>query len=66
MLKGGGWAGDKKFGCGFHGPSVMSFLAAVAQPHFLSISSAEGEAHEENKPMLARLSMKPMRFVVPS
>lgn len=56
---------DKTFGCGFLGPSVMSILAALAQPHFLHISSAEREAHEENKPMFARLSVKPMGFVVP-
>jgi len=56
---------DKTFGCGFRGPRVMSVPAAVARPHFLPVSSAEGEAHEENKSVLARLSVKPRRFVVP-
>lgn len=55
---------DKTFGCGFCGPGVMRVPAAAAQHNFLHVLSAEG-AQKENKPVFARLSMKPMRFVLP-
>lgn len=52
------------FGCGIHDPCVRSILSPEAPQYFLRVSSTEGEAYEENKPIFSRLSMKTVKLVV--
>lgn len=55
---------EEMFSCGFHDPSVRSIQAQEAPQYFLPVSSAEGKAPEENKPIFSRLSMQTVKFVV--